>query len=80
MASHQGGNGNPSLPMDSTLPALDITFQPPQTGAMATALGYSGSKDPSFRHCVQTLDRAASSRRGYLLDDCELVGGSSGGP
>ena len=71
---------NPNLAMDQTLPALPITFSPPQTGTRATALGYSGNKDPDFRHCVQRLDRAASSRGGYLLDDCELTGGSSGGP
>ena len=81
VGSHKGGpNPATDLALDDTVPAFDITFKPPNVGSDATALGYSGAKDPDFRYCTQRLTRADASRGGYMLDGCGLTGGSSGGP
>lgn len=69
---------SPSDILDATVNALDVSFASQSSPAESYALGYSGDQDPSFRYCYQPM--TFDSYYGYVLDGCELSGGSSGGP
>lgn len=60
--------------------ALPIAFTTPRTGAGAYthALGYSYSEDPKFMYCAQ--DMTTEGSHNWWLSQCDLSGGSSGGP
>ena len=70
-------NPPPSDILDVTVNALDVSFATQSSPAESYALGYSGNEDPSFRYCYQPMSFYSY---GYVLDGCELSGGSSGGP
>lgn len=51
-------------------------------GEFITGLGYSFDKDPDFRYCSGTLSgkRGLPSYENLWIGNCEMTGGSSGGP
>jgi hypothetical protein len=77
--SHSG-TASPSSALDVAAGDLAVqTAAPPSTGALTHALGYSYSDDPSFMYCAEGL-ATESSYGDWWLGQCELSGGSSGGP
>jgi hypothetical protein len=77
-------NGDPldgSEPLDEAVDPLVIQFGVPATdpGARTDAIGYSYSQDPLLRYCSEDL--GIETRYDDLwLANCDLSGGSSGGP
>jgi hypothetical protein len=67
---------NPAL--DITAGDLPVQFTAPATSAFTHALGYSYSDDPNFMYCAEPL--ATEGAANWWLGQCDLSGGSSGGP
>lgn len=79
VGSHTSDNQSfTSDALEEAVPALDVSFEEPTTGSLSYAFGYPGNRDPNFQYCRQVLD--PEQGRGYLLDGCDMQGGSSGGP
>jgi hypothetical protein len=73
------GTPAPSNTLDVAASPLSVQLTNPSLGAMAHALGYSYSDDPSFMYCAEPLT-TESDYGDYWLGQCDLSGGSSGGP
>lgn len=58
---------------------LSISFADPTFGNETHALGYSYSDDPNFMYCKEAR-QAEAGGVDYWLPNCDLSGGSSGGP
>lgn len=71
-----GGSNNTHL--DNTLTPMDVAFDSGSVNAFTHALGYSYSNDPNFMYCAEAV--SYSSYDGWLLGNCALSGGASGGP
>lgn len=65
-----------SASLESAVPELALQLTEPS--GTTYALGYSASKDPSFRYCSETL--ASFDSADWWLGSCGLSGGASGGP
>lgn len=66
-----------SVALDTTA-TLSVEFATPVVGDRAHALGYSYNVDPEFMYCTESLGTEGSVN--YWLGQCDLAGGSSGGP
>lgn len=75
-ALNSGADANTAL--DETAGAMNISFSAPTTSVYTYALGYSYSKDPSFRYCAENMETEGAYN--WWLGSCGLSGGSSGGP
>jgi hypothetical protein len=64
--------------LDGAVTPMGITFAPQNTGNYTYALGYSYSEDPNFMYCAENMSQ--ESQVNWWLGNCELSGGSSGGP
>lgn len=73
------GTAAASDALDVAAGDLAVQFTSPTPGVFTHALGYSYSDDPSFMYCAQTL-ATESSYNDWWLSQCDLSGGSSGGP
>jgi hypothetical protein len=73
------GTTAPSDALDVAAGALTVQFGAPTTGDVAHALGYSYSDDPNFMYCAEPL-ATEGSWGDWWLGQCDLSGGSSGGP
>ncbi len=71
------GNGTNAV-LDAAAGSLTVQLDPPSTGAVAAALGYSYSDDPNFMYCSEALDTEGTAN--WWLGHCGLSGGASGGP
>lgn len=83
VGSHQGPT-HVNDALERAVPAFDISFRKPDLGRLTYGLGYPGKQDTDynpadFRYCRQSLDDEPD-RSGYMLDDCGLTAGASGGP
>ena len=79
-AGAHSGNTASSNALDVAAGDLSVqTATAPATGVTTHALGYSYSEDPNFMYCAQGLG-TESSYGDWWLSQCELSGGSSGGP
>ena len=84
-ASHQGPGGDVleqaagALSMQFTAPAAD---DPANDGIGAPdythGMGYSYSDDPNFMYCAEDMENLDAAN--WWLPNCDLSGGSSGGP
>jgi hypothetical protein len=78
-AGAHSGTAASSDVLDVAAGNLSVQLTAPTVGAVAHALGYSYSDDPNFMYCAEPL----ASESGYddwWLGQCDLSGGSSGGP
>jgi hypothetical protein len=73
------GTAASSNALDQAAGDLEVKLTAPTSGAMTHALGYSYSDDPNFMYCAQGLG-TESSYGDWWLSQCDLSGGSSGGP
>jgi hypothetical protein len=73
------GNTASSDALDAAAGDLPVQFTAPGSTAFTHALGYSYSDDPNFMYCAQALGTEASYGD-WWLSQCDLSGGSSGGP
>ena len=63
--------------LDEAVDTLPIDFTSYTLNAYGYALGYPYNRDPDFRYCADIL---GSRFGGYIMDECNLGGGASGGP
>ncbi|MFT7288136.1 MAG: hypothetical protein ACI87W_002251 [Halieaceae bacterium] len=75
--TYWNNEGN-SVPADRVIPPMDVSFGQATLGLYTRALGYSYSDDPNFMYCGEPV--MGSSYDGYLLPNCGMSGGASGGP
>jgi hypothetical protein len=75
--AHRGTGADGAL--DAAAGDLPVQFTAPTAGAYTHALGYSYSQDPHFRYCAEGLG-TTNGVVNWWLDQCDLSGGSSGGP
>ena len=71
-------NGSATYSDSSGAGSLDVQFDPPTTGDVTHALGYSYSDDPNFMYCAEAMGTEGAAN--WWLPSCDLSGGSSGGP
>ena len=71
-------NDGQSVAMDTVITPMEVSFGPATQDIYTRALGYSYSDDPNFMYCGEPV--TGSQYDGYLLPNCGLSGGSSGGP
>jgi len=71
-------NDGRSVAMDTVITPMEVSFGPATLDVYTRALGYSASDDPNFMYCGEPV--TGSQYDGYLLPNCGLSGGSSGGP
>lgn len=71
-------NEGNDVSMDSVITPMEISFESASFGDYTRALGYSYKFDPNFMYCGEPI--TGSSYDGYLLPNCGLSGGASGGP
>ncbi len=71
-------NDGRDVTMDKIITPMEVSFEQPSYNVYTRALGYSYKDDPYFMYCGEPV--AASSYDGYLLQNCALSGGASGGP
>lgn len=64
--------------MDKIIAPMKVSFGAANLGVYTRALGYSYSDDPNFMYCGEPV--TGSSYDGYLLPNCGMSGGASGGP
>lgn len=64
--------------MDKVITPMQVSFEPVSLGDYTRALGYSYKDDPNFMYCGEPV--YGSSYDGYLLPNCGMSGGASGGP
>jgi hypothetical protein len=75
--SHSGAGTSGALDDDAS--SLPVQFKAPETpDAVTHALGYSYSDDPNFMYCAEPMDTTGTAN--WWLPNCDLSGGSSGGP
>ncbi|MEP6388975.1 MAG: hypothetical protein ABJ056_03530 [Halioglobus sp.] len=67
-----------NVAMDSDITPMEVSFDGAAIDTYTRALGYSYSDDPNFMFCGEPVD--SSSYDGYLLPNCGMSGGASGGP
>jgi hypothetical protein len=80
--AHSGAGDNPDLSLESTAGTLPVQFVQLATTdplTITNALGYSYSDDPNFMYCAEGLE-IEGEYDDYWLPNCDLSGGSSGGP
>ena len=75
--AHSGTSAGTDV-LDSAVPNFSVQFSAPTTGDVAHALGYSYSDDPNFMYCKETMTTEGAYN--WWLSQCDLSGGSSGGP
>jgi hypothetical protein len=63
--------------LDGAVGTLPVSFSAPTTGIKTYAFGYPENYDPHLRYCDDYL---AVDGGNWLLSNCELGGGASGGP
>ena len=73
------GNSIPLDRRDNVTP-MEISFAEAEYTLYTRALGYSYSDDPNFMYCGEPLTGAVYDPDGYLLPNCGMSGGASGGP
>lgn len=66
-----------TLPISFATPLLDNT-DPVNNDDVTHALGYSYSEDPKFMYCAEEMTTEGNAN--WWLANCDLSGGSSGGP
>ncbi len=66
-----------ALPISFSTPKLDNT-DPENNDDVTHALGYSYSEDPKFMYCAEEM--TTEGKVNWWLTNCDLSGGSSGGP
>ena len=66
-----------ALPISFSTPKLDNT-DPKDNDDVTHALGYSYSEDPKFMYCAEEMTTEGNVN--WWLANCDLSGGSSGGP
>ncbi len=71
-------NEGRNVSMDSIIAPMKVSFDFAVLEDYTRALGYSYSDDPHFMYCGEPV--AGSNYDGYLLSNCGLSGGASGGP
>jgi len=71
-------NEGQTYAMDSKITPMEISFGEVNLSVYTRALGYSYKFDPNFMYCGEPI--SASSYDGYLLPNCGMSGGASGGP
>ena len=71
-------NDGRSVPMDTVITPMEVSFAGAKLTTYTRALGYSYSDDPNFMYCGEPV--AGSSYDGLLLPNCGMSGGASGGP
>ena len=77
--AHQAGiAGGASDALDAAVTPMTAVFTAPTVGDVGYGLGYSYDVDPSFRYCTDPLESLDADN--WWLPNCELSGGSSGGP
>jgi hypothetical protein len=65
-------------PLETNVNELTIGFDTTAEGNVSHALGYSYSDDPNFMYCSELTE--SESAVNWWLPNCDLSGGSSGGP
>jgi hypothetical protein len=75
--AHSGTDAGSSA-LDTAVGSLPVSYDPPTTGAVTHALGYSYSEDPKFMYCAEPVTDLDAAN--WWLASCGLSGGSSGGP
>ncbi|MEH6449684.1 MAG: hypothetical protein V7765_13490 [Oleispira sp.] len=72
------------LPLSFDLPNADDTIPGPSSTDFTHALGYSYSDDPNFMYCAEDMTTEEyikdAPAKNWWLSQCDLSGGSSGGP
>ena len=71
------------MPLSFAPPIADDTVPGPTSPDYTHALGYSYSDDPNFMYCAEdmtTVDYKTNDTKNWWLSQCNLSGGSSGGP
>jgi hypothetical protein len=76
--AHQVGIDGALDALDAAVTPMTARFTAPTVGDVGYALGYSYDVDPSFRYCTDPLESLDADN--WWLPNCELSGGSSGGP
>jgi hypothetical protein len=76
--AHSSGLSTASDELDVAAGDLPIQFAAPTIGVTTHALGYSYSDDPDFMYCAEALGVEGAAN--WWLSQCDLSGGSSGGP
>ena len=73
-----GGHNDETL--DDNIAPMTVSFSEDDAdyNIYTHALGYSYSEDPNFMYCAESV--GAGSYDGWLLPNCGLSGGASGGP
>jgi hypothetical protein len=80
--AHSGADGDADLSLESkagTLPVQFVQLEETDPLTKTNALGYSYSDDPNFMYCAEGLT-IEGTYSDYWLPNCDLSGGSSGGP
>jgi len=83
-SGHSGAGGGSGAVLDSTVPSIPISFAVPKfdvansSSDNTTALGYSYDVDPQFMYCAEDMQQLDQAN--WWLGNCDLSGGSSGGP
>ncbi|MGH9275126.1 MAG: trypsin-like serine peptidase [Acidimicrobiales bacterium] len=75
--AHSGTSAGTDV-LDTAAGDLAVQFTTPTVGGTTHALGYSYSDDPSFMYCAEAMGTEGTAN--WWLGQCELSGGSSGGP
>ncbi len=79
--AHEGTSVGTDI-LDSAVTPMTISFDTPladeSEAALTHALGYSYSDDPNFMYCAEPMTTEGAVN--WWLSQCELSGGSSGGP
>ncbi|HUF99585.1 MAG TPA: hypothetical protein VMM60_15750 [Ilumatobacter sp.] len=73
-----GSSSNGLDSLESSVNELTIHFNTGVEGNVTHALGYSYSDDPNFMYCSEVAEIEGSVN--WWLPNCDLSGGSSGGP
>lgn len=71
------------LPLSFDSPYINDGIPGPSSIDYTHALGYSYSDDPNFMYCAEdmtTVDYKTNDTKNWWLSQCDLSGGSSGGP
>jgi hypothetical protein len=63
--------------LDVAVGTLPISFSGPTINSKTFAFGYPGDHDPKLQYCVDPLGTVNNQ---WVLPNCELSGGASGGP
>jgi hypothetical protein len=77
--SHSG-TVTTSAELDNAVGSLPVQFTAAVLTNFTHGLGYSYNADPTFQYCAEALGSAYNRGAALALSQCELSGGSSGGP